>query len=512
MTVLLSDNDVQGMTAEQVVGLKRELETLLLEKESRARFRSFFYTFPDAGPLRREKYVKHMKFMAAGAKYRQRLALWGNRIGKTRMAAFENTCHLTGKYPEWWTGHRFYRPVDIWMAGNTSISTRDILQKEMLGDPALMPGSLGSGMIPQEYIKGNPTKKHGVPNALETVVVKHYDANGDYDGDSVLTFKSYEQGRKSFEGTKKDLIELDEEPPMDIHTECLLRTMTTGGLLMLTFTPLQGLTAVVLMYLPNGKIPNGKTEVEGSVYVSMATWDDAPHLTKQMQDDLWASIPPFQRDARKKGIPQLGSGAIYPVSDELLEIADFEIPAHFKKGFACDVGWNKTAALWGALDEESDILYIYSEHYLGEAQPAIHASAINARGKWISGTIDPAARGRSQIDGESLMNAYRDLGLSLVPANNAVEAGLYEVWTRMSTGRLRIFKSLSHIWDEKRIYRRNEKGAVVKDFDHLMDCLRYLVMMIRIIGAQKPAGNFINEANRRLRLISGGRRTSSMSA
>ena len=514
MDLHLSEKDTAGMTPDQIRALKRELSSLLLEKESRVKFNQFKYTFPDTGYLRREKYVKHMKFMEAGATYRQRLALWGNRVGKTMMAAYEYTGHLTGKYPPWWKGRRFYRPTDCWMAGNTSISTRDILQKAMLGDPALLPSSLGTGMIPLEYIKGNPTKKHGVPNALETVIVKHFDMNGEYDGDSVLTFKSYEQGRKSFEGTAKDAIELDEEPPIDIHTECLLRTMTTGGILTLTFTPLQGLTDVVLMYLPGGKIPNGLTELKGSVYVLMATWDDAPHLTKQMQDELWASIPPFQRDARKKGIPQLGSGAIYPVSDELLECDPFEIPPHWKRGYALDVGWNKTAALWGALDPESDILYCCSEHALGEAQPAIHAAAINARGKWIPGTIDPAARGRSQIDGQKLIEIYRDdLGLNLIAANNAVEAGLYEVWTRMSTGRLKIFKNLVQIWDEKRIYRRNEKGIVVKEFDHLMDCLRYLVMMIHIIGSQKPASDYIAEAQRRIRLVySSSRRAGSMSA
>lgn len=500
------------MSPAQVRELKRELEALLSEKENRAKYRQFFYTFPERGPFRRELYRKHMKFMMAGADYRQRLALWGNRIGKTRMAAYENTCHLTGKYPPWWEGHRFYRPVDIWMVGNTSISTRDILQKEMCGDPALLPSSLGTGMIPLEFIKNNPTKKQGVPNALETIVVKHFDENGDYDGDSVVTFKSYEQGRKSFEGTKKDLIGLDEEPPMDIHTECLLRTMTTGGLLVLTFTPLQGLTDVVLMYLPGGKIPSGQTELKGSVYVSMATWDDAPHLTKKMQDDLWASIPPFQRDARKKGIPQLGSGAIYPVSDELLEVDPFEIPPHWKRAYALDVGWNKTGALWGALDPESDILYVYSEHYLGEAQPAIHAAAINARGKWIPGVIDPAARGRSQVDGEQLIQTYRDLGMNIIPADNAVEAGLYAVWSRMSTGRLRVFKSLSHFWDEKRIYRRNEKGAVVKEFDHLMDPLRYLVMTGVNVACQKPPSDMISEAGRRLKLVGMTRRTSAMSA
>ncbi len=45
------------------------------------------------------------------------------------------------------------------------------------------------------------------------------------------------------------------QPPMDIYAECLLRTMTTNGLLILTFTPLQGLTELVLSFLPGGRLP-----------------------------------------------------------------------------------------------------------------------------------------------------------------------------------------------------------------------------------------------------------------
>ena len=75
-------------------------------------------------------------------------------------------------------------------------------------------------------------------------------------GNSLLSLKSYDQRREAFQGTEQDIIWLDEEPPIDIYTECLIRTMTTNGLLILTFTPLEGLSEVVLNYLPGGKIPN----------------------------------------------------------------------------------------------------------------------------------------------------------------------------------------------------------------------------------------------------------------
>jgi hypothetical protein len=90
--------------------------------------------------------------------------------------------------------------------------------------------------------------------------------------------------------------------------------------------------------------------------------------------------------------------------------------------------------------------------------------------------IDPAARGRSQQDGRQLMEDYRDLGLDLTEAINTREAGIYQVWERLSTGRLKVCRSLSNWRKEIRLYRRDEKGNIVKLNDHLCDATRYLVM------------------------------------
>lgn len=215
---------------------------------------------------------------------------------------------------------------------------------------------------------------------------------------------------------------------------------------------------------------------ENTRYLVQADWDDAPHLTDEQKARLWESIPPYQRDARAKGIPQLGAGAIYPIGESEILIDPVEFQPWFRKVYAMDVGWNRTAVLWGAIDDETDTLYIYGEHYRGNAEPAIHAAAVKAKGDWIPGVIDPASRGRSQVDGSQLLSLYTQLGLKLVTANNAVEAGIYEVWTRLSTGRLKVFKTCVNTLAEYRIYRRDEDGKIVKENDHLMDCLRYLIM------------------------------------
>lgn len=214
-----------------------------------------------------------------------------------------------------------------------------------------------------------------------------------------------------------------------------------------------------------------------SRFCVQAEWDDVPHLTKEQKDRLWASIPPYQRDARSKGIPALGSGAIYPVPESDIVCEPFEVPKHWPRCYALDVGWNRTASLWGAWDRnENDIVYLTSEYYRGQAEPSIHAAAIKARGIWVPGVIDPASRGRSQNDGTQLLADYVALGLDLEPARNAVEAGIYAVWERLSTGRLKVFKTLQNWLAEYRIYRRDDKGRIVKQNDHLMDDTRYLIL------------------------------------
>ena len=446
-------------------GLDKNLElTLLLEESLRRRKERKIATyFPDAGEYRRELYPKHIAYFTAGARYRERLMMAANRIGKTEsIGGYEMVLHMTGRYPAWWEGRKFDRPVSAWAAGDTGKTTRDILQMKLLGPP----GEFGTGLIPKaDLIK--TTAKAGVAEAIEVITVRH--ATG---GESRLTFKSYDQRREAFQGSEQDVIWLDKEPPLDVYTECLLRTMTNNGMTMLTFTPLMGMSETVLSFMPNGEV---QEQASGSKYVGMATWDDVPHLTKTQKDELWASIPPFQRDARSKGVPQLGAGAIYPVPESELTCEEFAIPEHWRRCYGMDVGWNRTAVIWGATNPDTEVTYLYSEYYRGQAEPILHAEAIKARGE-MPGVIDPASRGRAQTDGQQLLGMYRRHGLDITLANNAVESGLYTVWQTMSAGKLRVFQNLRNWLSEFRLYRRDEKGRVVKDNDHLMDATRYLVV------------------------------------
>ncbi len=230
-------------------------------------------------------------------------------------------------------------------------------------------------------------------------------------------------------------------------------------------------------------------EVSPTRYLVTAGWDHAPHLSREAISEMEKSYAgqPHLLDARRNGTPSLGSGAIYPVPLDLVLEPRFPIPDFWPRAFALDVGWRRTAALWGAWDPTDNTLHIYSEYYRGQAEPVIHATAIKARGDWIKGAIDPASRGRSQKDGTQLLVEYRRHGLLLKEAENAVEAGLFACLDDLSIGKIRVFEDLENFKSEYRVYQRDENGKVIKKNDHLMDCMRYLRMSGRQIARTRPA-------------------------
>lgn len=220
----------------------------------------------------------------------------------------------------------------------------------------------------------------------------------------------------------------------------------------------------------------------------MCSWEEVPHLSDDEKARLRRDTPAYQRKAREHGIPELGAGAIYPIDEDELKVDPFPIPRHFWRGYGFDTGWNWTAALSGAWDRDADIIYLTHCYKVGQKEPAVHAAAIKGMMSWQVGAVDPSAKGAGKVrDGEGIMKKYQDLGLVLMPADNAVEAGILDVYDRKTTGRLKVFSTLTEYFQEHRLYRRNDKGQVVKENDHIMDCERYLIRTPEVFS-QEPTG------------------------
>lgn len=464
---------------------KKELALLLEERERRQSYNKLEYTFPDTGKFARDKYPKQLEFFKATASYNQVAMVAANRSGKSYAAAYMMALHLTGKYPDWWEGRKFDYPVNAWAIGVSNTQTKQVLQALICGEYT----DLGSGLVPKDCI-GKRVNRPGVSEGIETLKVKHY-TDGIHDGWSTIGFKAYEMERKEFQGFQVDVAWLDEEPPpgkANIYSEVLTRTATTDGLLYCTFTPLFGLSDVVLAFMPGGRFPENGVTLDadgnpGHKYVINVEWSDSiPHLPKDKQKELLESYAPHERDARAKGIPQLGSGAIYPILEEDICVDSFEIPFNWKRVMGMDVSPNRTAILWGAISPADGALYIYSEYYANKLEhPAMIKDAMESRGSWIPGCIDPASdKLIAPGDGRTFYQYFQHAGIELVmpkKANIGVEAGLYKARTMLESGLIKVFKNLNKFREEYRLYRRDEQGKIVKKNDDLMDAMRYMVMV-----------------------------------
>jgi len=421
-------------------------------------------------------HTRQLAFHAAGGQAHERLFLAGNRVGKTLAGAAEVAFHLSGAYPPWWRGVRFAGPVQAWAASLTREATRDILQATYLGA-----GHQRGVIEPVRLV----AQRHKGGGAVDTVSIRH--ASG---GISVLGFKSFDQGRASFQGTARHVLHLDEEPPLEVYQEALLRTLTLQGHVLLTMTPLLGLTPLLRHFLGS----SGQQPVAGKAVVR-AGWADALHLNTEAQARLRASLPPHELAAREHGEIRAGKGLVYAVEEAEVAVPRFAIPPHWRRIVGVDFGFvAPTAAVWLAHDVATDTVYVTDTYAVSECTPEVHAAAILARGAFPA-VCDPAGQAASQSDGTSLIELYAQAGLNFTRADNTVEHGIMVMLERLRTGRLKVFADLPDWWAEYRTYMRDGKGRVHKHDDHLMDATRYAVMSLGLARApgeqrnlQRPRG------------------------
>ena len=206
-------------------------------------------------------YDKQIAFHAAGATHRERLLMAGNQLGKTLAGGFEVAMHATGRYPSWWAGRRFEKPVVGWACGATGEVVRDTVQKVLVGRP----GQQGTGAIPKDAI-AELVSARGTPDLLDTIKVHHISG-----GHSIIGLKTYASGREKFQGETLDFAWLDEECPADIYTETLTRTNVGNGPVWMTFTPLRGVSEVVRRFLIE-KSPDRN--------ITTMTIDDVAHYSR----------------------------------------------------------------------------------------------------------------------------------------------------------------------------------------------------------------------------------------
>lgn len=430
-------------------------------------------------------YPRQREFHEAGAQYRERLLSAANQVGKTLCAGAEVAMHLSQRYPPGWKGRVFDKPGPWWVAGITAESTRDNPQRILMGRV----GAWGTGMIPKDAIVGEPTRKRTIADAIDTILVRHGGGGDIQAGEASVAFKAYDQGREKFQGETLQGGWLDEECDLDIYSEFLTRTSVGLGPILMTFTPLLGVTAVVRRFLID--------KVEGT-HVTNMTIEDAEHFTPEERRVIVAAYPEHEREARSKGIPMRGSGAVFPIGIEQLLCQSFPIPDHWAHICGIDFGWSHpSAGVRLAFDRDSDVLYVIAAHRAKEQTPIMFTGAVKPWGDWLpwawphdghqsGGKFDAK-------DQEQLASMYRKHGLKMQHTHatfedgtNGLEAGIAEMLERMQTGRLKVFSELREWQEEFSLYHRKD-GVIVKECDDLMSATRYAMMMRRFAKTRREA-------------------------
>lgn len=476
-------------------------------------------------------YGRQKEFFALGATKLERMFNAGNQLGKSDAGAVEMSYHLTGLYPAWWTGLRFDHPIKAWAAGISAGATRDIIQAKLCGAP-LVQDSLGTGLIPKDCFAASPTPGRGLGGSYDMVQVVWHDKTGKAAGISVLGFKSYEQGWQKFQGTTMDFIWLDEEPDdIKILSECQTRTSATAGSLIITFTPLQGETELYLSFArahlpgihhdPNKGFvnmtgddvlcePGNHMAVTAKAKAAAAgiVLSDSEAMVAALvaYNQKVQSYPAYQRDAKRNGLPTMGSGSVFEFAKADISfprIRDF--PGHWRAGWGVDFGGmgastgnysHPFGAVLGHYDHLTDIIYISFAIRLSHQLPIHHADAMKRvcaaapvfwphDGHRTSGddkTVDTAGLYRAQnLRMWSTHATFKNGGY-------ATETGLLEMQQRFASGRLKVCDELLDWWEEYNNYHRDEDGELVKLKDDLMSATRILCMMLPQHGVGVPMG------------------------
>jgi phage terminase large subunit-like protein len=442
-------------------------------------------------------YPKQAQFFATGLQFRERALFAGTQLGKSECAAYELACHLSGEYAPDWPGRKFDRPVRAWCVGENQKMVRDIMQKKLCGEPGNVE-AFGSGMIPRHLFIGAPVLARGESNAYDTISVRH--ASGQA---STLQFRTYQSGAMALQGATLNCLWCDEEPADPaVYAECLARVSATGGFVMITFTPLRGMTEISARY--RNTFSPDRTYVQFGI-------DDVPHdghIKPEERARIIASYPEHEREARAKGEPMLGSGKIYqtPEADIVEDIDPLTFPLYWRWGAGIDIGidhpWAYCLMAW---DTDADVIHVVAELRLSGQTPGQHFALIRALELRIFGrhmdfpTAWPADAGtRDKGSGEPVKNLYKQFGLRMMaePATHAnlkgsaatsLEGGVQEIDARERHGKWKVQRSCINYFEERRLYHRRD-GEIVRLRDDTLAAARYGAMMRRFFRPLDECG------------------------
>jgi phage terminase large subunit-like protein len=426
-------------------------------------------------------YPTQLKFFAAGSSgAHQRLLFSGNQSGKSRACSFEVATHLSGEYPEWWTGKRFNKPIRCWVVGESVILVRDTCQKHLCGRD-----DFGTGLLPLESFAKKPLMVAGGMQAVDTLFVTHM-TDGKIDGVSTLSFKTFEMRRERLQGETVDLIWIDERPDEEIYGELLARTAASDGHIIVSFTPVGDGAAAGVTY-------RFLSEPSSDRVAFRIPSEEVRHISAERREELSAGYQDHEREARLEGTPMLGAGPIFPL--ELLPTAtkNFDyaaIPSWARYVVGLDFGFSHPfAAVLIAWAHDTGQVWVIDSFRMERSSALFHVQRIHAmtRGARVPCSWPHDGHQHDKGSGLSLAMQYKNFGANMLPShainhgtnNFSVEPALEELRELMFTGKLSIAGHNTELLEEMRHYHRDQDFRIVKQRDDMVSALRYAVMSKR---------------------------------
>ena len=430
------------------------------------------------------------KFYDTGATSDRRGILAANRVGKTVATCFELAIHLTGRYPEWWRGKRYHKPITAFAAGESWQQVALVLQQELLGTPdAKLQHFIGTGAIPLECIVLETIRSDSAN--IIGVEIRHKSG-----GISRLIFGNYTQEVRNMQGFKLDLVVFDEQPPDDMFSELVTRTATLQGQVLCSFTPLKGL---------NGLVSKFWNREPGYEFIRVS-WNDVdeydgwglPFLLKSTREQLERDFMPWEREARIAGIPVMGLGAIFQLrnwptykSDEY----NFKNNKNIHRVIALDLGLinDKTVISLMYWDHVEKIAYLHHQIIVKGVEEANPINYVNmlmrpeVYGCPIVLPADASTQGRYTMSALSIREMFEEYNLNVYhkaimnppdaqgKVTNHKAFGINVMRQMMEVRAFMINENCVEFLREAQNYFVDEKGRY-SDPDDCIDSARYALL------------------------------------
>jgi phage terminase large subunit-like protein len=424
-----------------------------------------------------------------------RVFLGGNRAGKTTagvVADIIDCCDPEAIPPHLLPYKRWQTPIQMYLVA-VDARTMETVQLPKFRE-----------WTPSSQLVGN-----GFDKAYDKTLQRLNFKNGSW-----VQFMTQRMEVDAFAGASLHRVHFDEEPAHEhgksLYTEAVTRLIDHGGDMLMTLTPLLGMSwffdDVFLPWErelgPHAEQGFGHQEVEGgfvkTTYLTKVDMDDNPTLDPRGKAMALAEYhTEEERSARKSGKFVSFSGLVYDgfnrdrhvIPDSVAREA--LLPENLQRlAVGIDPGFrHKAGVVWVARTEKQ--LVVVSELGLKETVISQVAKRIHMQNSDLECAPamypgDPACLKRDPQTGKSDQLAFVEAGIPIFPGINDVRPGINVIRGLLERGELVIAASCTELIEEFTRYRwvqpkRSEhapRDQPVKRDDHLLDALRYATMSL----------------------------------